>query len=339
MATNRKAGDSPTGTRSSIPCPAAEPGLDHVWERIEAWLAANAPAKAGGFNPPASPRELAKTERVLGVQFPEDVRRSYLRHNGQSTEVSSMLVEWEWYSLDRVRSDWKMWKGLLDGGVFAGSRSDTDGLRIRKGDWWNPAWVPLACFEGDTLFLDLAPGPQGRVGQIIVMWQQCAQRLWGAASFTDYLALIADEMEAGRVAVHKDLGDALDRIEWLWATLVRRGGWRKMEAWPVVLNLARQFGWEPAGTRPPRGVRVADWDATDYITLARQQVTKADALALAAALGRALAAIPKGDRAERPEDASSELAFFTGYNRRELADFAKYCKRGAFRITEDHPDA
>jgi cell wall assembly regulator SMI1 len=338
MATNRKGGDRPAGTRSSIRRSAEEARLDHVWERIEAWLAANAPAIAGGFNAPASPRELAKTERFLGVQFPEDVRRSYLRHNGQSREVSSMLVEWEWYSLDRVRSDWKLWKELRDRGAFAGSRSDTDGLDIRNEDWWNPAWVPLARFEGDTLFLDLAPGPQGTVGQIIVILQQCALRPWGAASFTDYLALIADEMEAGWVAVNKDLGDALDRLEWLWATLVRRGGWRKMEAWRVVLNLARQFGWEPAGTRPPRGVRVADWDATDYITLARQQVAKADALALAEALGRTLAAIPKGDRGAPPEDASRELAFFTGYNRRGLADFARYCKRGAFRITEDHAD-
>ena len=122
------------------------------------------------------------------------------------------------------------------------------------------------------------------------------------------------------------------------ATLVRRGDrfrWKR-EAWEVVLDLARQLGWTPAGTRPPRGVRMAEWNADDYTTCARQQVTEADALALlGAALGRALAAIPKNESAPPPEGSSPELAFFSGYARSGLADFAKYCKRGAFRITDD----
>jgi hypothetical protein len=121
------------------------------------------------------------------------------------------------------------------------------------------------------------------------------------------------------------------------ATLVRRGDrfrWKR-EAWDVVLDLAKQFGWVPTGTRPPRGVWVAEWNADDYSTCGRQQVTEADALALAAALGRALAVIPKDATVPPPEGASPELAFFTGYTRGGLADFAKYCKRGAFRITDD----
>jgi hypothetical protein len=121
------------------------------------------------------------------------------------------------------------------------------------------------------------------------------------------------------------------------ATLVRRGDrfrWKR-EAWDVVLDLAKQFGWVSAGTRSPRGVRVEEWNADDYSTCARQQVTEADALALAAALGRALAAIPKDEATPLPKGASPELAFFTGYARGGLADFAKYCKRGAFRITDD----
>jgi cell wall assembly regulator SMI1 len=36
--------------------------MDEVWNRIEAWLAANAPAVASGLNPPASARELDDTE-------------------------------------------------------------------------------------------------------------------------------------------------------------------------------------------------------------------------------------------------------------------------------------
>lgn len=121
------------------------------------------------------------------------------------------------------------------------------------------------------------------------------------------------------------------------ATLVRRGDrfrWKR-EAWDVVLDLARQFGWESAGTLQPRWVRKADWDANDYISCDRQQVAESDALAIAEALDRALATIPLGVLARPPKRASAEIAFFTGYAREGLADFAAYCRRGAFRVTDD----
>ena len=302
--------------------------MDRLWSRIETWLAANAPALAAGFNPPATERNFAETEPFLGVRLPEDVRLSYLRHNGHW----SLFGGWEWYSLERVRYDWACWKGLLDAGRFTGMQSDVDGLRIRK-DWWNPAWIPLFYFEGDNLLLDLAPGPQGTAGQILELWRDHTMRPVAAANFTELLTDFADDFEAGWMVVCKETGE-LDRLEWVRATLTRRGGRFRQKGWAVALNLARQFGWEPAGTRPPRGVRVADWDASDYTAWAEQQVTEADALALASALGRALAAIPKGNAAKPVEGASRELAYFTGFRRRELADLAKYCKRGAFRVTE-----
>jgi hypothetical protein len=121
------------------------------------------------------------------------------------------------------------------------------------------------------------------------------------------------------------------------ATLVRRGDrfrWKR-EAWDAVIELAKRFGWKPAGTRPPRGVRVAEWNPDDYATCARQQVTETDALTLAAALERALAAIPKDSTAPPSEGAGTEPVFFSGSDCAGLADFAEYCKRGAFRITDD----
>lgn len=82
--------------------------MNQLWNRIEVWLEANAPAIAEDLNPPASTRDLVYMERFLGVHFPEDVRLSYLRHDGQSSGSPALFAGWEWYSLDRVRSDWKM---------------------------------------------------------------------------------------------------------------------------------------------------------------------------------------------------------------------------------------
>ena len=60
---------------------------------------------AGGLcrtNQPATEQEIAEAEQVLGIKFPQDVRQSYLRHNGQAYEAPWMFYDWEWLSLARA---------------------------------------------------------------------------------------------------------------------------------------------------------------------------------------------------------------------------------------------
>ena len=171
--------------------------MDQVWDRIEAWLSLHAPAIAAGLNPPASVEALDATERFLGVELPDDVRSSYLRHDGQPQDSPWMLEGWEWLSLERLRDEWKVWKDLLDGGDFEGIESDADGVTVVK-DWWNPRWIPLTYSgSGDHHCLDLAPGPGGKLGQIIEMWHDEGSRPVVADSFRAWLAEFADDLEAG----------------------------------------------------------------------------------------------------------------------------------------------
>jgi cell wall assembly regulator SMI1 len=302
--------------------------VDRLWSRIERWLAANAPTLAAGFNPPATARELAATERLLGVQLPEDVRQSYHRHNGHW----SLFGGWEWYSLEGLRRSWTLWNDLLSKGCFAGKRTDANGSKVRQ-DWWNPRWIPIAHLESDEVCLDFAPGPRGKVGQIIVMWNDGGQRRFAGASFREWLTDFANDLERWDYVVCRETGE-LDHWDTLWATLERPRDKRKQECWHLALELARQFGWEPAGTELSYGGRVDKWDATDYTLHEGQEVTAADACALAVALSRALKAIPKGKVVRPPENASPEVAFFTGRFRGKLTGLVQYCKRGAFRITD-----
>jgi cell wall assembly regulator SMI1 len=55
--------------------------MNEIWDRIEAWLAVNAPAVLAGLNGPATEQEINATERSLGVTLPEDVRATYRRYN------------------------------------------------------------------------------------------------------------------------------------------------------------------------------------------------------------------------------------------------------------------
>lgn len=115
--------------------------MDELWDRIEGWLRTHAPAIAAGLNPPASAGEVSATEQFLGVTFPQDVRRAYLRHNGQSRDSPGMLEGWEWLSLERIRDEWKVWKDLLDAGDFEDIRNAANGGDVAE-DWWNPRWIP-----------------------------------------------------------------------------------------------------------------------------------------------------------------------------------------------------
>ena len=171
--------------------------MDEVWNRIEAWLGANAAAVAAGLNPPASVRELDDTEQLLGVKFPQAVRASYLRHDGQSPDSYWLLEGWEWLSLKGVREIWAMWTALLDRGRFVGVQSEPDDEMVRN-DWWNRAWIPLTdSGANDHHCLDFAPGPDGTPGQIIKMYCQSGSRPFVAFSFQEWLTAFAADLEAG----------------------------------------------------------------------------------------------------------------------------------------------
>jgi len=186
--------------------------MEGTWKRIEDWLAAHAPAAAAGLNPPASDADIAAAEQCVGVTFPEAVRASFRRHDGQDPEAPWLMDGWELLSLARLRDEWKVWRDLLDGGDFAETRSDGDGETVRS-DWWHPAWIPLTyngC--GDHHCVDLAPGPQGTAGQIIEMWHDNGARPAVAPGLEAWLAAFADDLERGAYEL-SDEGRALHRRE------------------------------------------------------------------------------------------------------------------------------
>ena len=60
------------------------PPIEESWERLEAWLAAHAPASSARLNPPASPDAIDDAQRQMAIALPTDLVSSLLRHNGAS---------------------------------------------------------------------------------------------------------------------------------------------------------------------------------------------------------------------------------------------------------------
>ncbi|MDQ2686951.1 MAG: SMI1/KNR4 family protein, partial [Armatimonadota bacterium] len=115
--------------------------METIWQRIETWLAANAPQAIISLRAGASDTEIADAERRLGITLPDDVRSSYRIHDGQERDGYGPLPVEEFLSLERILDEWQVWKDLLDGGDFEGIESEPSGP-IRS-DWWNPRWIPL----------------------------------------------------------------------------------------------------------------------------------------------------------------------------------------------------
>ena len=189
-----------------------------IWQRIDGWLAQNAPEIAQGLAPGATDEEITVAERIVGVTFPEEVRASYRIHDGQQTDrslggvVGGVFVPGgDFLSLARIVDEWTVWKDLLDSGTFDGTQSDPQpGI---KSDWWNLRWIPITYDgSGNHYCADLDPAPGGTVGQIITMWHDGGEREVMATSFTHWLNQLADEFERGEWVYSEDDGGVV-RVE------------------------------------------------------------------------------------------------------------------------------
>lgn len=166
------------------------------WHKIESWLKANAPQVYEGLNPPATPEQIEAAEAALGIKLPLEFVASYRIHNGQSSDSPWLFDAWEFLSLERIVEEWTVWKDLLDGGDFKDSRSGSVGFTVE--DWWCPLWIPITYDgAGNHDSLDLKPGPKGRKGQIIKMWHDDSERPVVSASYSDWIAGWAYDMERG----------------------------------------------------------------------------------------------------------------------------------------------
>ena len=123
--------------------------------------------------------------------------------------------------------------------------------------------------------------------------------------------------------------------------------------WQRVLDVARAYGWEPAGTDPP-DIRDQDDDPAydwsgwsgSYTVNEYQHVTAADAESLAEALALALLDIPVGSVIERDApgvfsgvrgvDAHAEVKAIDWFKRparrAELMALVTFCRAGGFQI-------
>jgi hypothetical protein len=122
--------------------------VDRAWQRIETWLAANAPVTAAALGRPASDEDIAAAQRTVGVRLPAELVASLRRHDGAGTDLSAAFTFpalMQPLSAAEIADEATLMCDVL---ADLGPEADVGG-------WWHGRYVPVASDHGgDLLFLD-----------------------------------------------------------------------------------------------------------------------------------------------------------------------------------------
>lgn len=174
-----------------------------LWPQIETWLKTHTPdlwkIRQPLHSPGASEEALQQMEAELGVTLPDDFKAFYHLHNGQGAEFLLAGVSgWGWCSLNQIVSFWHMYQDFAADGTFADRDDEVTVRGPIQPVFWHPRWIPFAqSYEGSHYCLDLAPGPSGKIGQVINWNNGDGPGEVLFPSFEAMLTLFLEDAEAG----------------------------------------------------------------------------------------------------------------------------------------------
>ncbi|MGA4989121.1 SMI1/KNR4 family protein [Nonomuraea bangladeshensis] len=172
--------------------PAVRRAVNRQWRRVERWLRANAPRTYRTLAGPARARTIAVAEAQMGVDFPDDLRASLLRHNGSRGRWAFGLGFW------------------ADGSANLGIRQIRDSWRLLCGrpspDGWEGTWIPFLATTGPVTTGPVTTGSATSAPSYAVADATGGGLLWEGADggmaprMPSYYALVravADALEQG----------------------------------------------------------------------------------------------------------------------------------------------
>jgi cell wall assembly regulator SMI1 len=170
--------------------------MKQIWNRIEAWFTANVdPAyNPGAFLGGATDLQIQSLEKKLKLRLPDDVRESYLIHNGMEP-VSVFYESQTLNSIEEILRYWEIMCGIERAG--ARFRLIPSPVGPIKSVWGNKKWVPITDSSGGhILCIDMDPAEGGKVGQVLDFCHETGPLRVVAASFREFLSQYADDLEA-----------------------------------------------------------------------------------------------------------------------------------------------
>ncbi|CAB10812.1 Cell wall biosynthesis/cell cycle regulator smi1 [Schizosaccharomyces pombe] len=202
---------SPNGS-ASLPPPVSE-----SWRRIDRWAEENYYELYCQLCYGATVADVDSLEYELECTLPRDVRESLYIHDGQDRggQPTGILFGVTLLDIEEIEEESELWRrvaqsyaeatlaGKIDQAVASRQASFPPGAV--QCVYAHPGWIPLAKdFVGNNIAIDLAPGPAGQWGQVILFGRDQDTKYVVARSWADFLAIVAYDMENGKWLVDED---------------------------------------------------------------------------------------------------------------------------------------
>jgi cell wall assembly regulator SMI1 len=193
-------------TRTLPPCGPID--VAAVWKRIEVCIDSIAPEILDELAPGATVEDIDGFEKTIAQKLPNEVRQSFLVHNGQSGDEGAIFYGLDFFSLANNLNQWSAWASFEDDPDCQEHQEDA-----RESDsslpeeaiqlaYTNRSWIPVVGAGKYAHYgLDLSPGPRGISGQLINFGLTEGDKVILAWSWGWFLNDLAVELERGNFRV------------------------------------------------------------------------------------------------------------------------------------------
>lgn len=181
---------------------------------LDGWLLQHAPPIHAALRPGATDSQLDTLEVILGRHLPPAFRALYRWHDGQDQFVGGVFgLKFE--PLEGVRREWDSWQEI--GAQYPEFNTDIPSVSHPAGAiraaHTTPGWLGfLTDGGGNSVGLDLNPGPTGTAGQVITFGRAEEEKYVLADSLDAFVREYAARLEHGRVSV--EVLDGPDEEVW-----------------------------------------------------------------------------------------------------------------------------
>ncbi|PYH94962.1 glucan synthesis regulatory protein [Aspergillus ellipticus CBS 707.79] len=217
------------------------PPVAHSWGKIERWLESNYEELHDNLCEGCTQNDINELEHELDCSLPLELRESLMVHDGQERPGLPTGVIFGCMLLDceEIVQEWKNWRTVneeflnssMNPPPSKASASSSSAVPPAQGTnpMWrqdllerqdsqppgavqkayaHPAWIPMARdWGGNHIAIDLAPGPAGKWGQVIIFGRDYDCKYVIARSWAAFLAMFADDICSSKVSVDEETSE------------------------------------------------------------------------------------------------------------------------------------
>ena len=256
------------------------PPVAHSWKKIDRWAEDNYEELFDQLSEGCTQNDVNELEHELDCSLPMEVRESLQIHDGQERggRPTGIIFGCMLLDCEEIVQEWKNWRKVneeylenkagqqttFSNKAFGASssssaaaasqqapnplwrqelldRQDSQPSRAIQKAYAHPSWIPLARdWGGNNLAVDLAPGPVGKWGQVIIFGRDYDCKYVVARSWSAFLAMVADDIQTEKVFVDEETQE-LKLREFKTKTVE-----------PAYLDILRWRMDQKYGRKPPR---------------------------------------------------------------------------------------